>query len=415
MGIKWKKIREVIRSETLNAWVAGLFLVVFIVIFCDCMFRMPRYVKSVQYILLFFVVMMTIVTGLRAYIFRMNKKTESMEDLEYYQTYFKILVWELAACIIYIPVLTLWFAFVPCIPHSSYMYFDELYYYNKTWVIVLSYVVPVFSSLFTVVIECERAKNKRAAQNDARMQAERNKAIAEQDKAKAEQEKANNLRADFITNVTHDLKTPLTAMIGYLALMEKEELSPVMQDYVEAVNRKTIVLKEMIDQILEISKASSGNITLEKEMLNFNKLIKQLVADITETYQEKEIPFKLELTEENTTFVGDNTYAYRIVQNLLVNAVKYSLEGTRIFVRTYVSEGRVFLEIINVSAYPLDDNILDYKAKFARGDKARNTEGHGLGLAIVDAYTQALGGRFALEMVGDTFEAVVDFEVVEKE
>ena len=135
----------------------------------------------------------------------------------------------------------------------------------------------------------------------------------------------------------------------------------------------------------------------------------QLVSDIEDTYLDKKIPFQVNLSEEELFFMGDDIYAYRIVQNLLDNAVKYSLDGTRIFVKTYKKEGKVYLEIINVSAYPLDSEEDELKGKFVRGDKSRNTEGNGLGLAIVDAYTHALGGDFRIDIVGDTFRTVCDF------
>ena len=224
-----------------------------------------------------------------------------------------------------------------------------------------------------------------------------------------EQNKANQLSVELLTNVTHDLKTPLTAIIGYLALMEKEELTPVLSDYLKVVIQKSELLKEMIDKILELSKASSGKAELDMKRLNLNKLVLQLVSDIEDTYLDKKIPFQVNLSEEELFFMGDDIYAYRIVQNLLDNAVKYSLDGTRIFVKTYKKEGKVYLEIINVSAYPLDSEEDELKGKFVRGDKSRNTEGNGLGLAIVDAYTHALGGDFRIDIVGDTFRTVCDF------
>jgi signal transduction histidine kinase len=191
--------------------------------------------------------------------------------------------------------------------------------------------------------------------------------------------------------------------------MEKEELSPVMRDYVKALSEKSLLLKEMIDKVFEISKASSGNAELELVTLDMNKLVTQVQGDVCDTYSDKEIPFQTELSQEKTDFTGDSMCVYRIVQNLLVNAVKYSLEGTRIFVKTYIKDAKVFLQVINVSSYPIEGNANDFKEKFVRGDKSRSTEGNGLGLAIVDAYVQALGGSFTIEVMGDTFQATVSF------
>lgn len=117
----------------------------------------------------------------------------------------------------------------------------------------------------------------------------------------------------------------------------------------------------------------------------------------------------MQLTDENTDFMADNTYAYRIVQNLVVNAVKYSLDGTRIFIDTFVKDGRIYFSVVNVSNYPLDVEPSVLKERFVRGDKSRSTEGNGLGLAIVETYTNASGGNFDLEITGDTFKATVDF------
>ena len=182
-----------------------------------------------------------------------------------------------------------------------------------------------------------------------------------------------------------------------------------MQDYVRTVTGKAEILKEMIEKILEISKASSGGATLTPEKLDLNKLVGQTLADVTETYRDRTLLFRTELTQEEVSFVGDNNYAYRILQNLLVNAVKYSLEGTRIFVKTARRADRAVLEIINTSAYPIEEDAANLKEKFVRGDRSRSTEGSGLGLAIVESYTRAMGGDFRIDVIGDTFRAVVEF------
>ena len=224
-----------------------------------------------------------------------------------------------------------------------------------------------------------------------------------------EKAKAESLRADLLTNVAHDLKTPLTATIGYLALMEKEELSPKMKDYVQICMQKSELLKEMIEKVSELSKASSGNAELSMERLDLSRLVRQVAADVCDTYRPKKRDFKYELAEE-LFFQGDSIYAYTIAQNLLVNAVKYSMENTRIFVKTYAENGHIFLEVINVSAEPIDVESDKLKERFVRGDASRSTEGNGLGLAIVDTYTHALGGEFHIEIVGDTFRAKLQFD-----
>jgi signal transduction histidine kinase len=344
----------------------------------------------------FIFILLWIVTGTKAAVRSLMSKVESKSNEEFNRVYYKIMIAELAGCLIYILSVTAVLLFGR---QDSYAqsFFSDLVFYQMGWIIFLIYFVPVFGSLLTVYIESDKFRGRRLQQKEY--------------EAVQEIEKAENFRTDLLTNVTHDLKTPLTAIIGYLALMEKEELSPVMQDYVKAVTEKSLLLKEMIDKVFEISKASSGNAELDMVTLDMNKLVTQVMGDVSDSYSDKEIPFITELTNEKTNFTGDSMCVYRIMQNLLVNAVKYSMEGTRIFVKTYVKDAKVFLQVINVSSYPIEGDANDFKEKFVRGDKARSTDGNGLGLAIVDAYVQALGGSFAIEVTGDTFMSTVSFNI----
>lgn len=238
---------------------------------------------------------------------------------------------------------------------------------------------------------------------------------AQMQDAVEERVKSERMKIDLITNVSHDLKTPLTSVIGYIELMKKEEISGTMRDYLEVLTRKTDILKNMVENVFELAKASSGSVKLELETLDMNRLIRQVLADWDDRIREKGRQMKVELAEESAAVRADDGYLYRIVQNLVENALKYSLDGTRIFVRTLVADGRVSLTLINVSSYPIDFDAETVKARFARGDKARTTEGNGLGLAIVETYTHALGGSFDIQLEGDTFKAVVTFPLAESE
>jgi signal transduction histidine kinase len=137
----------------------------------------------------------------------------------------------------------------------------------------------------------------------------------------------------------------------------------------------------------------------------------QVLDDVSDSYQEQQVNFKMELSGENTLFLGDSMFVYRIVQNLLVNAIKYSMDGTRIFIKTFVQDKKIFLQVLNTTKYPIEVDANDLKEKFVRGDKSRSTEGNGLGLAIVDAYVQALGGNFTIDVIGDTFKASIAFDM----
>ena len=408
MATRWKKWTELFQTEKRNWRIAVIFFLLSLLIGGFVFADIPYGYHPVLIILLFATIAITMVFGIRTGMLRLNQKTEQLEDEAYNNTYYKVLMVELAGCIIYIPIATAVLVFGEC-EHSAYSFLEDLTGYRMGWIVALIYIVPIFCSLFTVVWECERARSRRAYRRAYETEQEKRKALEAQARAREEQNKAYRLQAELLTNITHDLKTPLTAMIGYLALMEKEELSPVMQDYVRTVTGKAEILKEMIEKILEISKASSGGATLTPEKLDLNKLVGQTLADVTETYRDRTLLFRTELTQEEVSFVGDNNYAYRILQNLLVNAVKYSLEGTRIFVKTARRADRAVLEIINTSAYPIEEDAANLKEKFVRGDRSRSTEGSGLGLAIVESYTRAMGGDFRIDVIGDTFRAVVEF------
>lgn len=413
MAIKWKKCSEMLKSKKNNlivAVAAGILFVMSLIV----IYQAYGYVYCGGWIVFMFLSgMISIVFLTRFVMMLVKKRADTMVDLAFGRWYFMTFVITLIICGAYAVAATV-------ILRTGYTYSygngfwssysEALVHYGHGWIIAFIYLVPILSVLVTVIIESERARSYRVGMLDSELRREQQLAVEEKDKAIEEQGKASQLSVELLTNVTHDLKTPLTAIIGYLALMEKEELTPVLSDYLKVAMQKSELLKEMIDRVLELSKASSGNAVLEKKRLNLNKLVMQLVSDIGETHPDKKLPFETRLSEEDIFFEGDDMYAYRIVQNLLDNAVKYSMDGTRIHVKTYGREGRVYLEIINVSAHPIECGENELKGKFVRGDKSRNTDGNGLGLAIVDAYTQALGGEFHINIIGDTFQAVVEFE-----
>jgi len=239
--------------------------------------------------------------------------------------------------------------------------------------------------------------------------------------------RSDQLRIDLITNVSHDLKTPLTSMVGYIELIKKEELSDTVRDYVEVVSARTEKLKEMINSLFSLAKASSGNIELKKEKFEVNRLIEQIFADMDDRVKESGLKFVMQLTKESTQIYSDNAYFYRICQNLIENALKYSAKGTRVYVKTFLkgeTEGsdmqeadekqagrKIFIEITNTSKYFMDFTKDDIVERFVRGDQARSSEGNGLGLAIVSTYARALGGEFDIRIDCDQFKALLEFAI----
>lgn len=225
--------------------------------------------------------------------------------------------------------------------------------------------------------------------------------------------KSERLKVDLISNVSHDLKTPLTSMVGYIELMKKEELNDLTRDYVDVISDKAEKLKEMIESLFSLAKASSGNVDLRMEPINFNTLIEQIFADMSTQIDKSDLSFVQVLTTENTDLITDNIHMYRICQNLIENALKYSAPGTRVFVKTslekVLGKENVRLEITNTAGYMMDFDKKDIVERFARGDKSRTDGGNGLGLAIVSTYTSALGGSFDINIDCDQFKAVLSF------
>lgn len=308
-----------------------------------------------------------------------------------------------------------------------------MYYYNIYW--YHNYAAG-YAVLLTVLIQfivsellLKKFWNKRLDEIMGQMEIVNQKRIAEaleiEKKSLEKVSRSDQLRVDLITNVSHDLKTPLTSMVGYIELIKKEELSDVVKDYVDVISARAEKLGEMINSLFNLAKASSGNVELHKEKFEVNRLLEQIFADMSEQIKESELKFVKQYTEESTEIVSDNAYFYRICQNLIENALKYSAKGTRVFVKTYFQKNgesnRLCVDITNTSAYPMDFEKEDIVERFARGDKARSSEGNGLGLAIVSTYAKALGGEFDIKIDCDQFKACLicgekeKQEVVEQE
>lgn len=308
-----------------------------------------------------------------------------------------------------------------------------MYYYNIYW--YHNYAAG-YAVLLTVLIQfivsellLKKFWNKCLDEIMGQMEIVNQKRIAEaleiEKKSLEKVSRSDQLRVDLITNVSHDLKTPLTSMVGYIELIKKEELSDVVKDYVDVISARAEKLGEMINSLFNLAKASSGNVELHKEKFEVNRLLEQIFADMSEQIKESELKFVKQYTEESTEIVSDNAYFYRICQNLIENALKYSAKGTRVFVKTYFQKNgesnRLCVDITNTSAYPMDFEKEDIVERFARGDKARSSEGNGLGLAIVSTYAKALGGEFDIKIDCDQFKACLicgekeKQEVVEQE
>lgn len=228
-------------------------------------------------------------------------------------------------------------------------------------------------------------------------------------KSVEKQMQAERLKIDLITNVSHDLKTPLTSMVGYTDLLKKEDLTPAAQDYVEVISVKQEQLKEMIQSLFELSKSTSGTEKFQMEKMDMKRLIEQTLADMDDAIAQSSLSFRTALGEEPLPFLGDNGKMYRVIQNLVENILKYSLGGTRVYIDAGKKNGEIFVTMKNISAYEMNFAPEEMMERFVRGDASRTSDGHGLGLAIASSYTANMGGRMELAADGDLFKVILRF------
>ncbi len=224
--------------------------------------------------------------------------------------------------------------------------------------------------------------------------------------------KAERMKIELVTNVSHDLKTPLTSIIGYIDLLSKEELQGDAAEYVDILRMKSERLKNIVSDVFELAKTTSGEIAVEREPLDLTKLSYQTLGEMEDKISASGLEIKVNICEPPVTVVSDGKRLYRVIQNLLDNALKYSLKGTRIYYSLEKRDGSAVITIKNIAAYEMTftkDEILE---RFTRGDKARSTEGTGLGLSIAQGFALACGGQFDIDIDGDMFKAIVTFPIV---
>lgn len=226
--------------------------------------------------------------------------------------------------------------------------------------------------------------------------------------------KSERMKTELITNVSHDLKTPLTSIINYVDLIKKEEnIQPeYVNDYINILDNKSKRLKNLIEDLFEASKASSGNIDLNIERLDLNQLLRQSIGENEEKLIESNLSLKLNIPKEPVYINCDGRRMYRVFENLLVNISKYSHENTRVYVDMVVEGNQVFVSMKNISAYELNFEASEILERFKRGDLARNTEGSGLGLAIARDLVQLQGGKLGVQIDGDLFKVELSFNTI---
>ncbi len=228
-----------------------------------------------------------------------------------------------------------------------------------------------------------------------------------------EQMKAERMKINLITNVSHDLKTPLTSIISYVDLLSKEEdLSDSAQDYIKILSDKSNRLKQIVADLFDLAKSTSGNIHLDLETLDMKKLIEQTLGDMEDEIEKSQLQIRTSIPKEPLNVLSDGNKLYRVFQNVLDNALKYSLKGTRIFIDLKEADGRAIATIKNIAGYEMNFNSEDILQRFNRGDESRTTEGSGLGLSIAESFTHISGGSFCVEVDGDLFKVIISYPLV---
>ena len=224
-------------------------------------------------------------------------------------------------------------------------------------------------------------------------------------KAVEQRMKSERLKTELITNVSHDIKTPLTSIVNYVDLLKKEELPPAAAEYVAVLDRQSRKLKKLTEDLVEASKASTGNIAVNLEPIVVNEIVHQAIGDYDEKLAAGKLEVVLTTYEGNIMARADGRLLWRVLDNLLSNVCKYALAGTRVYVDLCAQDGRVFLTVKNISRDPLNVSVDDLMERFVRGDASRHTEGSGLGLNIARSLMDLMGGTFSLGVDGDLFKA----------
>jgi signal transduction histidine kinase len=232
--------------------------------------------------------------------------------------------------------------------------------------------------------------------------------------AVAEQLKSERLKTDLISNVSHDLRTPLTSIISYIDLLKQEpEGSVKTAEYLDVLDQKSQRLKILTDNLFEAAKASSGNLPVKMSNVNLNELVSQLSGEYSDRLEAAKLTLVVKQPQaesgENLPLAisSDGNHISRILDNLMTNAIKYSLSGTRVYLDLYTEENKVTLELKNISKDSLNCSVEELSQRFVRGDESRHSEGSGLGLAIASSLAEILGGELNFKLDGDLFKAIL--------
>lgn len=226
-----------------------------------------------------------------------------------------------------------------------------------------------------------------------------------------EQAKSERLKTELITNVSHDLRTPLTSIITYTDLLKNPDLTEEeRKKYIEVLDKKSARLKTLIEDLFEVSKMSSGNIELNRQRVDLSQLLQQAIGEHEESFEKANLEIRVTLPNEPLYANVDGQKWWRVIDNLITNALKYSLKGTRVYVTLRKVQHAIELSVKNIANYELGDNVDELTERFKRADESRHTDGSGLGLAISQSIVDLHGGTMKIEVDGDLFKVTVTIE-----
>lgn len=223
--------------------------------------------------------------------------------------------------------------------------------------------------------------------------------------------KSERLKADLITNVSHDIKTPLTSIINYVDLLKREDIQDAkIKGYIDILDSKSQRLKQLTEDLVEASKISSGNVVLDMQPIRFGELVWQTNGEFEEKFRARGLELVCKIPEEPMIIMADGRRMWRVVENLYNNVAKYAMPNTRVYVEAKKIGCRIIFEIKNISERPLNFNAEELTERFIRGDVSRSTEGSGLGLSIARNLVKIQNGTFDIYLDGDLFKATLTFE-----
>ncbi|MCD1147256.1 HAMP domain-containing histidine kinase [Peptoniphilus sp. KCTC 25270] len=220
---------------------------------------------------------------------------------------------------------------------------------------------------------------------------------------------SQKMKTELITNISHDLKTPLTSIINYADILSKKDvMDQEAQNYIRILGRNSERLKSLIVDLIDASKTGTGNVNLEPVFIDFHELINQIYADFDNEYEKKGLDFVYEYTEEYIPIYTDGNVLSRVIQNLFSNVNKYSMENTKVYGRTHLSGDRIFFSLRNISEKEITISSEELQTQFTRGELSRTTEGSGLGLYIAKNLVEILQGEFRIIVDGNYFQVFVE-------